>query len=67
MYESNDFIEFELTLSEKQIPRFVGNAGSSKLRTELLQSSLVSAGALPPSLTGSSRRRNIWQNCRWPS
>ena len=36
--ESNVFNPFELTLSEKQIPRLVGNVSSYKKWTELLES-----------------------------
>ena len=39
--ESNVFNPFELSLSEKQIPRFVGNISSLKKWTELLESSAV--------------------------
>ncbi len=38
MPESNVFNPFELSLSEKQIPRFVGNISSYKKWTELLES-----------------------------
>ena len=36
--ESNAFNPFELSLSEKQIPRFIGNVSSWKKWTELLES-----------------------------
>jgi hypothetical protein len=39
--ESNVFNSFELPLSEKQIPRFVGNVSSYKKWTELLESRAV--------------------------
>ena len=41
MPESNVFNRFELSLSEKQIPRFVGNVSSYKEWTELLESNGV--------------------------
>src|SRR5260370_10937157 len=41
--ESNAFNPFELSLSEKQIPRFVGNVSSYKKWTELLESRGVRA------------------------
>ena len=39
--ESNVFDPFELPLSERQIPRFVGDVSSSKKCTELLESRVV--------------------------
>ena len=39
--ESNVFNRFELSLSEKQIPRFVGNVSSWKKKMERLESRAV--------------------------
>jgi hypothetical protein len=39
--ESNIFMPFELSLSEKQIPRFIGNVSRYSKWTELLESRVV--------------------------
>jgi hypothetical protein len=54
--ESNLFIRLGIVLSEKQIPRFIGNVNSYELRLESLEWTLVLckqgvAGSIPVTST----------------